>query len=189
MRRRVYPTRIEQVPADAVWVTEEGVAAIVATYTSANGKPSARGWGRATNKPDFAHFYRDIPHRDAMVKAFFDKVKERDAAKAKVRADRKAEIEAGLNIAVGDVFYEGGRYYNFYEVVGLIGKQSVSLRAIAKNSIPKPGGDYGMVTPIKGDFTGEPITKRLGRWDIIKIRDGLAAYKWDGLPKEEIYND
>lgn len=98
---------------------------------------------------------------------------------------------ADLGVEVGSIFYSSWGYdqtnIDFYEVVGLT-PQSVKVRMVRKNA--EGGGVYGYkVTPRKGDFVGEVMTKRLSEGyrgqPAISINSYSSAWLWDGTPKTE----
>ncbi|MCE5343276.1 MAG: hypothetical protein LLF96_06785 [Eubacteriales bacterium] len=66
-------------------------------------------------------------------------------------------------VRVGDLFYASFGYdmtiNNFYQVVGLKAKATVTLRRIAADKVTG-GGITGDERPIRGHFIGDPIDKR-----------------------------
>lgn len=91
-----------------------------------------------------------------------------------------------IEIKVNDVFVSQWGYeqtnYCFYQIVGLHGKKSVSVRELQTNKVPT-GDMRGVVTPILNDFKGDVFKKRLNVFNgkaFIKIADYEYAYKENG---------
>ena len=77
------------------------------------------------------------------------------------------------NLTVNDVLVASWGYeqtnIDYYQVVKLVGKASVSIRPIAKNKMANPDNNMvGTCLPIPDQFIGEALTKRV-------VFDGLSV--------------
>ena len=166
-------------------VSLKGTTAVVYLYERA-GTPFATAFrSDRTKKPDYQYRFKDEAQRENFVRRFFKNILEREESKKERRAQRKAKA-AERTYKVGDILYSSWGYdqtnIDFYEVVALKGKCSVVLREIRKTSVAgedKCGPMSDQVVANKGDFIGEPFTKR-DQGGSIKIESYAYAYKWDG---------
>lgn len=115
-------------------------------------------------------------------------IADKEIVNAKIKESKKDAIK---HFKVGDIFYDSWGYeqtnINFYQVVELK-KASVVIREIAQNKITK-GYLQGTTTPIKDDFIGDKILKRIITnyyndkvQHYIKSKFGWVS-RWDGRPK------
>jgi hypothetical protein len=91
-------------------------------------------------------------------------------------------------LKVGDILESSWGYdqtnIDFYQVVKLVGKSSVSLRQMACASTP----EQGFMTAYKTPTTplGEPFTKREGQLEdgkpYVRLSSYAYAFPWDGKP-------
>lgn len=115
-------------------------------------------------------------------------VKVKGAAKGPRNACLKAENKI-LNfrngtVETGDIFYSSWGYeqtnINFYQVTHLKGKSTVVVQEIRCQQITASGAMSGTVEPIKGDFIGDPLTRRVkecAQVPMIVIDECENAYK------------
>lgn len=93
--------------------------------------------------------------------------------------------------AIGTILYSSWGYdqtnVDWYQVVKLSGKQSVTLRKIRSvETDDSPTAMTGKCTPAPDHFMGPDIRRR---WksssygDFIKIKSYAYAYLWDGEPR------
>ena len=94
-----------------------------------------------------------------------------------------------MTVAIGTIFVCSWGYdqtnVDFYEVVKVT-KASVVVREIAQDTESSDGNWTGNARPRAGDYSGEPMTRRLAAgWDggpRIKIKSYSSAGVWDGKP-------
>ena len=103
------------------------------------------------------------------------------------RAARKAFT---TSLVEGDIMYTSWGYeqtnVDWFQVVEVKSSgKTVVVREIAGNLHTDSGCGpmSGRTTPVKDEFVGEPMTKRVQRGDSVKIHSSAYAYKWDGKPK------
>lgn len=87
-------------------------------------------------------------------------------------------------IELGDVFYSSWGYdqtnINFYQVVSIHGRKTVTVREIRSNVVSCESSLSGKVKPILNDFISEPLTRRIkecGNVPLISIDNCENAYK------------
>jgi hypothetical protein len=105
------------------------------------------------------------------------------------RAQAKRDFQHGLKD--GDILYSSWGYdqtnINFYEVVGVVGKQVFIREVESKVVRSERGSDYVVAVP--GRYTGAILKKVPQRGyrgePYVKVNDSQNAYPWDGKPKYE----
>lgn len=103
--------------------------------------------------------------------------------------ERKAKRASwATKLQVGSVLRHSWGYdqtnIDYYEVVELPGPKTCSIRKIAARSVPGEAWMTGYSWPLVGEYIGEPVTKRIGEGDAVKICDwGSWAYPW--VPKAD----
>lgn len=182
-------TRDFYIPSDEH--TDNGVTKVEDSETNAvaytyemNGKPYALCFGGRRQKPDFHYWYRSTETRDKAVAGHFETAKRAKEYKNERKAVRAASTR---KLEVGDILSSSWGYdqtnVDFYQVVGLVGNKSVSIRKIAAaDATDQDGfdgyGDRGMCVPSKDHFIGEAMTKRVGETGMsVKITSYSSAIK------------
>ena len=91
-------------------------------------------------------------------------------------------------VQVGDILNASWGYnqttVNFYQVISLVGKRTVTLREVEKKTVrSETSGDY--VIPKPNSFKSSKIyKKRLGSdGSSVQIDSSIYAYKWGGKPQ------
>lgn len=83
-------------------------------------------------------------------------------------------------LVVGDVLVNSWGYeqtnVDYYQVTSLIGKSSVEIRPIAKDST-ETGSMVGVCTPILGRFTNNSMKKRVINGYCVRMDYGFASRK------------
>lgn len=101
---------------------------------------------------------------------------------------RKAYKEAERRLKVGDILYTSWGYeqtnIEFYQVVNLVGKKSVSVREIADERTYE-AQDYGTCKPVPNCFIGEAKTCRVQNGDSIRIASYSHAYRCEA---DDVHN-
>jgi len=152
--------------------------------------------GRAV-KPTYHTYFKTPEARQAYVDSILNTYQERLRNVAKRKAEQKAKRAEGHNIKVGDIFRASWGYeqtnVNFYQVVELVGKQSVKVREIASKSV-EDHTTYSNVVAVKDAFLSnshlcgykgnDPVLKRVNTnySNSIKVFEFSNAYLWDGKP-------
>jgi hypothetical protein len=107
-------------------------------------------------------------------------------ANLEMKAKYRKERTQGRNLVVGDIMVSSWGYeqtnVDYYQVVELVGQQSVKVRRIAAESLGETGNgmaDYCM--PVKDKFIkNETVTYRVSYGTSIAISSYQTAKKWDG---------
>lgn len=128
-------------------------------------------------RPDLNWNMRTVEARDLAINKWYQALK----AKAEAKAARRAELQAsGHGVEVGDVLRCSWGYdqtnQDYYQVIRLIGKQTVEIRQI--DSLKEPTGyESGIAVPKLDAFVGGSLQRRSGRDGVIRIDDGRYARK------------
>ena len=105
-------------------------------------------------------------------------------AQAEYRAKRRAANVRKL--VIGDILVSSWGYeqtnIDYYQVTKLVGKASVEITPIGQRR-KETAFMQGTCVPVPGDFTGEPLRKRVQGSDYVKITSYSYAWKWDGKPR------
>jgi len=117
-------------------------------------------------KPDLHYVYRTPDARDVAVKNWLDGLRRAKAWKDERKAAKKATSEAPNPAKVGDILVSSWGYdqtnIDWYEVVEIIGKNTVVIREIAATS-QETGWCRGNCSPVKGQYTGEAKKVRVNK--------------------------
>lgn len=163
-------------------VKDKNSDAVAFTYSNAKNQPGVMVYFGKQKKPTVSGIFRTLAARDeAIARAF----KSRQAYLEYKREKREKELAMPRGVEVGDIFYTSWGYeqtnLDFYQVVGLVGKVTVKLRKIAKDTTEQ-FRDAGYAVALPGEFVKDEIIRvqmRGGRGSI----DGHILTKWDGKPK------
>lgn len=139
-------------------------------------------------KPDYHYRFKSAEaasaHREkwaAGKRSSFEAKKERAAVR------REGLREAGKSLAVGDVLVASWGYeqtnYDYYQVTRVFGARSVEIRELAKQAADDSAQSMaGECVPIKGQFVGEPMVKRVDEYGRVKVRSwGVWASKKEAV--------
>lgn len=143
---------------------------VVYKYKSDLG-PSARGYRGRSKKPSFAHYFKTDERREAFLTDFISNCLERvNQDKARKTVDRK--------LKAGDILKSSWGYdqtnIDYYLVTELIGKQSVELVEIGKESIQTESMQGGCI-PDPSHIIGEPMVRRVIRGTSVNVKHGNYA--------------
>ncbi len=101
----------------------------------------------------------------------------------------KVTPEKIKSLSIGSIFYCSWGYeqtnIDFYQVISIKGIM-IEIQAIKSSLIEHDTHDSGKVIPLKDEFRGQPIKKKLQCMDNtfrIAIHSFADAYLWDGKPK------
>lgn len=164
------------IPENAEVIEKEEIKLTVYLYDNYNGKPTAIAYTGKSSKPDFHYNFKDEARRMEFIN---DKISNRLAIKKsndEWKDKKKKENEALINdVKVGDIFYASWGYeqtnIDFYQVVAK-NKSMLTIREIYSSLVEATGHDQGNLKPLKDEFKGEEIKKRLsqGRLNIDCVR-------------------
>lgn len=175
-------TRAFYLPENAVEQDSGGTDAAVYYYDNAAGRPCAIGFHGRAQKPDFHYQFMN---KNARAEHVADFIKQRREYQEWKKA-RRAEKTKPHTLQVGHVLYTTWGYeqtnVDFYQVTKIIGKCTVEVREIASRMVQDTGYMTGKVIPELDHFTGEPMRKRAGSDNRIKISSYAHARLWDGKP-------
>ncbi|PNR90632.1 hypothetical protein LA05_02040 [Xanthomonas oryzae pv. oryzae] len=111
---------------------------------------------------------------------------ERRQRVADAHAERRAEAKRPHTLEVGAVLVSSYGYeqtnVDFYEVVA-VQNRTVTLRELVQER-QDTGHMSGTTTPVPGQYTtAEPIRRRVGVSNTVKIDSSRRATPWDGRPQ------
>jgi hypothetical protein len=176
--------RSSYVPKGAVKVASKRSSAVVYLYERYAGKPGAAGFYGKADQPSFHYSFRDEARRATYVAEWLRSMDERAASKAKQVSAKKAALDKPHGLKVGDVMRSSWGYdqtnIDYYQVVELRGKRGVVIREIGAESVDT-GSMQGNSVPAVGSFIGEPMLKKVGADDEVKVRSFAWARKMEPL--------
>jgi hypothetical protein len=178
------------IPKGALKVAHKAVAAevyLTDLISAKSGKFIAMGFFGKAQKPTFHYSFPTAEKRAAYVIKWFASCVESVERKAKRKAEEKAKLAQGHSLQVGHILVSSWGYeqtnVSFYQVVELVGKQSVKLRSVGKNNTDFgwAGHDTGHAIPAIDEFCGEAFIKRV-KDNGVRIESFEYARLWEGKP-------
>jgi len=181
------------IPANSKAIQDKNSSAIAYTY-ELDGRLIAKGFSGRKGGSDYHLRYKDSEARTASINRHFEKVQAREQD----RKDRaKARASFNHTLVIGSILSASWGYdqtqVNFFQVVELVGKKSVKIRAIrSRIDSQELGSDY--VVPVKDSFSewdtftkddNAPTLKRVKEHNVISVSSYANAYPWDGKGKRE----
>jgi hypothetical protein len=132
-----------------------------------------------------AHFrYPSEEKRNAAAASFLAAADARKARKDAEKAAVKEELAEPTSLAVGDILRASWGYdqtnIDFYEVTKICGTRMIEIREIGQHSI-ETKSMQGRCVPIKGEFIGEPMRKKVNRFGKVQIKHGAFASKLEPM--------
>ena len=177
---------LERNPTAQVEVMPEAGITVIRYSGAKTGKPAAAVYSGKSENPLWDYFFGNEHSREQYIA---DQVEKSKAAMSvrQERAQAKREFQHGLKD--GDILYSSWGYdqtnVNWYEVVGVVGKQ-VLLREIDAKVVSGGRGSESVV-PVPGHYDGAVLKKIPQRGyngqPYVKINASENAYPWDGKPK------
>lgn len=173
------------IPQNATEIHQDGLNAVVYTYTDRLGQLSAIAYSGKRHKADFHYIYHSEERRQASINSYFDRLRASHA----IRAQRRAEYQDFRHtLKVGDILDYSWGYdqtnVDFFQVLAVKDK-SVVIRQIQGHTIPGEGCApmSGYSLPLKDRFVERerPMLKRVRKGNCISMDYGTAE-KWDGVP-------
>lgn len=181
---------LERNPTAQVEVMADAGITVIRYSGAKTGKPAAAVYSGKSENPLWDYFFGNENSREQYIA---DQVEKSKAAMS-VRQERaQAKREFQHDLKDGDILYSSWGYdqtnINFYEVIGVVGKQVLIREVESKVVRQERGADY--VVPVPGHFTSrsKPLKKipQKGYRDqaYVKVDTSQNAYLWDGKPKYE----
>ena len=149
------------------------IGIVVFEHTESDGHVTRRGFSGKRMKEDFYYLFQSVEHADSFVHRWTEE-RRRDA---ELKAKRKAELAIKMaqphKLKAGDVLYCSWGWeqtnIDYFEVTALVGRRTVEIRKIAKNST-ETLWQQGTCTPKKGHFIGKALRRKvLADGDAVKI--------------------
>jgi hypothetical protein len=139
----------------------------------------AAAFGGKRAKPDWHYSFRTKERMQEKINEFLADAHRIEEYK-KERAAKKKAHKRGLK--VGDMLMNMWGYdqtnIDYFQVTKLVGKCSVEIREIGAINMGEDGFMTGKCKPNKDNFVGEPMLKRVGEGDSVKIHSwGSWAHK------------
>ena len=179
-RQNLQQNPLRWIPKGAEERTRAGVGAVV--YIT--GEKEALGFIGRARKPAWRYRFVSMERRDIYIERFFDQV-QRLQDRRQVRRAERTEFRTAL--VVGDILFTTWGYeqtnVNFFQVIEVLPSgRSVRLRAL-KSEIKEHsrGAMCGVSTPIRDQFEGDPMLKRVIPGDRCASEYGNLG-KWEGRP-------
>ena len=153
----------------------------------------AMGFVGRTVKPVFNYLFSS----ESKMIDFIRTWAQRNLLSAQNKAQRKEEQKALQNeiekfVKVGDVFVSSWGYeqtnIDYYQVVGIKGKSTLTLREISAEVVESTHYDAGRKVPSKDNFIGEAFDKRANIYKIgnnVNVRVSLNSFSSASLKQPE----
>jgi hypothetical protein len=151
-----------------------------------NGKVVVKAFSGKRKKPDFHYIFRDLERANRYVAEWYIGIQASEKRKASCRAARKSAMaKPQTTLCVGDVLMASWGYdqtnVDYYQVTKLIGKRTVEIRAISKET-KDVAWMQGECVPRKNHFIGEPMRRRVNESGSVKVMSwGVWAHKEENL--------
>lgn len=131
-------------------------------------------------KAAFHYRFGSVEKAQDHIVGFVAKVEKDAAEKAAEKAERKAKVR---ELVVGDVLIDSWGYeqtnVDYYQVIELVGKSSVTMQKIAREKSFDRNGDSGKCVPVLNSFVGEPFTKKVTNGHWVRMNSFSSAHKKD----------
>jgi hypothetical protein len=172
------------IPQGSQEVKHDGINAVV--YISRTEKSlSAIGYRGKANKHAFNYLFRSEAQLQEHITGFFKDVKAHQDYREEIREKRKLFV---TTLKPGDMLHTSWGYeqtnVEFFQVLSVV-KNTVIIREVAQNR-DETGFMSGRCSPIKDNFIGPELKKRVSDGEEIKIDDCRYAWKFDG--KDHYYS-
>jgi hypothetical protein len=179
---------LERNPTARVEVMPDAGMTVIRYSGAKTGKPAAAVYSGKSDKPLWDYYFGSESAREQYIADQVEKSKAAMAARQE-RAQAKRDFQHGMKD--GDILYSQWGYNqtntNYYEVVGVVGKQVLVREVESKVVRQDRGVDY--VVPVPGRYTGAVLKKIPQKGyqgePYVKVSDSQNAYPWDGKPKYE----
>lgn len=157
--------------------------AVVYIKNREDGKIHAMGFSGKKSKPDFNYLYRDQVRLQSHLKDWQTNLETHQQAKQQNMLDRRNFTST---LKCGDILCSSWGYdqtnVDFYQIVERTGRVGVIIRKISSTTFDSVTGIrlVDQVLPVKDSFISEPIRKKIGVRNYIRIASFSHATLWDG---------
>lgn len=156
-----------------VWISQNGLIVL--------------GFKGKSVKAAFHYRFGNVEKAQEHIVGFVAKVEKDAADKAAEKAERKAKVR---ELVVGDVLIDSWGYeqtnVDYYQVIELVGKSSVTMQKIAREKSFDRNGDSGKCVPVLNSFVGEPFTKKVTNGHWVRMNSFSSAHKKDYTLVDEV---
>ena len=163
----------------------DDIPAVIAMWDNSKDRPAAIGWRGKANTPSFHYSFRSVERRDEYIAEW---IKNQRAYAERKKAAR-AERSKPHSLKVGQVLYSSWGYdqtnIDYYEVVRVVGKNTVEIQQISSIGVGEQGGPSERVAPSVGKYIGKPMLKRASADNSVYIASYASAYPWNGEAKSQ----
>ena len=170
-------TRARYIPAGSAKIANKSGSAVVYIF----GLCFVGYQGKAV-KPSARFRYPSEEKRNAAAANFLAAADARKARKDAEKAAVKEELAKPTSLAVGDILRALWGYdqtnIDFYQVTKICGTRMIEIREIAQHSIATKSME-GRCVPIKGEFIGEPMRKKVNSFGNVQIGPRVFASKME----------
>jgi hypothetical protein len=148
------------------------------------------GFSGKRKKPDFNFVFSNSKRAEEYQAEWYARAQANIERKKAYKAEMAEKLSQGHALAVGDVLESSWGYdqtnYDYYQVTRLLGRRSVEIRELAQ-SRANTGWLQGDCVPVKNQFIGEPMIKRVNENNKVKVRDwGVYAGKKESIKVGDI---
>ncbi len=173
MIRRFQPTREQLIPSDYSEILRDDENGVLAMANA--DKTCVIAFSGKSNKPAFYTRFRSVERAAQFVKAWHDGILAKAASR---HAEREAKKQFVNPLVLGQILSSSWGYdqtnVNFYQVVKLVGKQSVEIREIGYVDHATESME-GLKVPAPDKFCGEPLRRRVAEHGRVKIDHTYAT--------------
>jgi len=156
-------------------------------YASAKGEPCAKTFLGKSLKSKHNFRFLNTAQRDVWLKDFFSLHGDNERRNEAYKAEQRKNRTSPTTLKVGDILVSSWGYeqtnIEFYQVVKVVGNNSIDIRRVADDRTSRDGGFTGMATPIADQFVEETQRRRAGADNTVKFSSFQYASEWDGRPK------
>lgn len=153
-------------------------APVIAAYQELAGKVFLKAWSGKADVPAFYYSFRTLTQAQEYAERFVANVQSSMARVLQRAAERKA-VRAADFYAVGDVVENSWGYdqtnVDFYEVTE-VKEKSIVMREVKQNCSDHGGPSGGSTQPRRGEFCGEPFTKKVGERGWIAFKQARGRF-------------
>jgi len=173
MIRRFQPTREQLIPSDYSEILRDDESGVLAMANS--DKTCVIAFSGKSDKVAFHTRFKTVERASQFVKSWHDGIIAKATAK---RATRELKKQFVNPLVLGQILSSSWGYdqtnVNFYQVVKLVGKQSVEIREIGYVDHATHSME-GLKVPAPDSFCGETLRRRVAEYGRVKIDHTYAT--------------
>lgn len=159
------------IPEGAQRLASKHCDAVVYLYVRAD-RYLALGYVGKSERTSFHYRFPSAHKRLTYASEWLQRQDQIAAEKAERAAQKREALSKPHGLKVGDVLVSSWGYdqtnIDFYQVVALVGKRSVSLREIGREVLDTELMQ-GKCVPAVGDFKGDAFTKRIDQFNSVRL--------------------